>query len=126
MGGLYQERFLDHYRNPRNRGELDSPDISSRVDNPLCGDTVRLDVRLDEKQRVSEVKFSGEGCVVCIASASILTEELGGKTVDGLKELDETALLDLLGVALGSVRAKCALLPLRALQQGLAEWERSG
>lgn len=126
MAGPYHEQFLDHYRRPRNRGELDAPDISGRVDNPLCGDAVRLDIRIDEGDRVGEVRFSGDGCVVCLASASILSEELGGKTVPELKAMDDEALLGLLGVSLGPVRAKCALLPLRALQEGLAEWERSG
>ncbi len=125
MADLYHERFLDHYRKPRNRGELESADISHRVENQLCGDWVKLDIRLGGAGCVSQVGFSGDGCVVCIASASILTEELLGKTEEELRALGDEQMLGLLHVSLGTARSKCALLPLRALQAGLADWERS-
>ena len=118
----YHQRFLDHYRAPCNRGKIDGADISGSADNPLCGDSVRLDIRLGDDGRVGEVRFDGEGCVVCIAAASILSEELRGKSVRDLKAIDDDVLLGLLGVPLGSVRRKCALLPLRALSKGLEEW----
>ena len=83
MENLYREHILDHYHHPRNQGTLEDADISCELDNPVCGDVVRLDVRLSDG-RVSEVRFSGHGCVISIASASMLTEEILGKTVEEL------------------------------------------
>jgi len=119
---LYREHILDHYRYPRNQGTLEDADISGELDNPVCGDVVRLDVRLRDG-RVSEARFSGRGCVISIASASMLTEEIGDKTVEELKALTDEDVLGMLGVALGPVRAKCGLLPLRALREGLSGLE---
>jgi len=118
----YREHVLDHYRHPRNRGTLDDADISSELDNPVCGDVVRIDVRL-HGDRVSEARFSGRGCVISMAAASMLTEAIAGKTVDELKALRDEDVFDMLGVTLGLVRARCGLLALRALQEGLAQLE---
>ena len=119
MENLYREHILDHYANPRNQGTLDDADISCEWDNPVCGDIVRIDLRL-ENGRVSEARFSGQGCVISMASASMLTEEILGKTVEELKALQDEDIFRILGITLGSVRAKCGLLPLRVLQEGLA------
>jgi len=116
---LYREHILDHYHHPRNQGTLEDADISCELDNPVCGDVVRLDVRLSDG-RVSEARFSGHGCVISIASASMLTEEILGKTVEELRALQDEDMFEILGITLGSVRAKCGLLPLRVLQEGLA------
>jgi nitrogen fixation NifU-like protein len=116
---LYRERILDHYRHPRNRGTLEGADISCERDNPVCGDVVRLDIRLSGG-RVSEVRFSGRGCVISMASASMLTEEIVGKTVEEMRALQDEDVFRMLGITLGPVRAKCGLLPLRVLQEGLA------
>jgi len=121
---LYRERILDHYRHPRNQGALEDADISCELDNPVCGDVVRLDVRLTDG-RVSEARFSGRGCVISMASASMLTEEILGKTVEELKALREEDVFRMLGITLGPVRAKCGLLPLRVLQDGLACLEKT-
>ena len=118
MNKLYREHILDHYRHPRNQGTLDDADFSSELDNPVCGDVVRLDVRV-EGGRVSDARFSGHGCVVSMASASMLTEEIMGKTVEELEALQDEDVFKMLGVTLGPVRAKCALLSLRVLQEGL-------
>jgi nitrogen fixation NifU-like protein len=118
MVELYREHILDHYRNPRNQGVLEGADLSAELDNPTCGDVVRLDVRL-EGDRVCEAHFSGHGCVISMAAASMLTEEVVGKTIDELQAMQDDDMLDLLGVTLGPVRAKCGLLPLRVLQAGL-------
>jgi nitrogen fixation NifU-like protein len=115
---LYREHILDYYRHPRSQGTLEDADISCELDNPVCGDVVRLDVRLSDG-RVSEARFSGRGCVISMASASMLTEEIVGKTVEELKALADEDVFRMLGVALGPVRAKCGLLPLRALREGL-------
>jgi nitrogen fixation NifU-like protein len=121
---LYREHILDHYANPRNQGTLDDADISCEWDNPVCGDVVRIDLRL-ENGRVSEARFSGQGCVISMASASMLTEEILGKTVEELKALQDEDIFSILGITLGPVRAKCGLLPLQVLQKGLARLEES-
>jgi nitrogen fixation NifU-like protein len=122
MSDLYRENILDHYGNPRNEGALENADISYERENPVCGDVVRLDIKLEDG-KVSEAKFSGQGCVISIASASMFTEEIKGKTISELKEMDEEDIFEMLGIELGPSRFHCGVLPLRVLQEGLAEWE---
>jgi nitrogen fixation NifU-like protein len=125
MEDLYRENILDHYQNPRNHGMLDDPDISYQDDNPLCGDVIRIDIKLDNENRVSEVAFSGEGCAISQASASMLTEEILGKTLEEVKLINKDDILDMLGIQLGPVRIKCALLSLKVLKAGaygLTDW----
>ncbi len=124
MENLYREHILDHYANPRNQGTLDGADISCEWDNPVCGDVVRIDLRL-QNGRVSEARFSGQGCVISMAAASMLTEEIVGKTVEELRALQDEDIFRILGITLGSVRAKCGLLPLQVLQKGLTRLEDS-
>ena len=119
MDDMYREVILDHYKNPRNRGKLEPADISYEDDNPLCGDRIRIDIRLDENRRVKEVAFSGQGCAISQASASMLTEEIVGKSVDDLKQISKEDILELLGIELGPVRLKCALLSLKVLKAGV-------
>jgi len=114
---LYREVILDHYQNPRNYGTLEPADISYEEDNPVCGDHIRLDLRLQDG-RVTDVRFSGHGCAISQASASMLTEEIQGKTLDELKAFSKDDLLGLLGIPLGPVRIKCALLSLKVLKAG--------
>ncbi|NLE45937.1 MAG: SUF system NifU family Fe-S cluster assembly protein [Chloroflexi bacterium] len=116
----YREHVLDHYRNPRNRGTLDYPDVVQELDNPVCGDTVRIELRL-EGDRVIDARFTGRGCVISIAAASMLTEAIKGKALKELREMTDDDALALLGVPLGAVRVKCGLLPLRTLQKGLEQ-----
>ena len=118
MDDLYREVILDHYKNPRNRGTLDPNSFSYEDENPLCGDKLRMDVRVDETQRVTDVAFSGRGCAISQASASMLTETLVGKTLDEVKQISKDDILDLLGIELGPVRLKCALLSLKVLKAG--------
>ncbi len=122
LKNLYRERILDHYRNPRNQGTLEDADISNKLDNPVCGDVVRLDVRLSDG-RVSEARFSGRGCVLSMASASMLTEEVLGKSVEELRAMEDADVFEMMGITLGAVRAKCGLLSLRVLQDGLGGLE---
>lgn len=119
MDDMYREVILDHYKNPRNRGKLEPADISYEDDNPLCGDRIRIDIRLDENRRVKEVAFSGQGCAISQASASMLTEEIVGKSVDDLKQISKEDILEWLGIELGPVRLKCALLSLKVLKAGV-------
>lgn len=118
MDDLYRELILDHYKNPHNYGTLEPADISYEDDNPLCGDRVRIDIRLDNHNRVSEVRFSGKGCAISQASASMLTDEIKGKTLEELRHFDKQDLLDLLGIPLSPARLKCALLALKVLKAG--------
>ena len=118
MDDMYREVILDHYKNPRNKGTLDPHDFSYEDENPLCGDKLRIDVRLDAEQRVKEVAFSGRGCAISQASASMLTEAILGKTIDEVKAMNKDDILDMLGIELGPVRLKCALLSLKVLKAG--------
>ncbi len=115
---IYREQIIDLYEHPLNHGHLDQPDFSYEEDNPLCGDVIRIDVRLDENQRVAEVAWSGDGCAISQAAASLLTEEVKGKTLAELKAYPSEALLALVGVPLSMARVKCALLSLKVLKAG--------
>jgi nitrogen fixation NifU-like protein len=118
MEDLYRELILDHYRDPRNKGRLDPADISYAEDNPLCGDRIHLYLRVDDDQRVTDVAWEGEGCAISMASASMLSEQLVGKTLDELRKLGKEDILEMLGIELGPVRLKCALLSLKVLKAG--------
>jgi len=114
---LYRDNIIDHYQNPRNFGTLEHPDISYEDSNPVCGDEIRIDLKIDQG-RVADARFTGHGCSISQASASMLTEEIIGKTLDEVKQIDKQYLLDLLGIPLGPVRLKCALLSLKVLKAG--------
>jgi nitrogen fixation NifU-like protein len=115
---MYREQIIDLYDHPLNKGHIDSPDFSYEEDNPLCGDVIRIDVRLDEDKRVTDVKWSGDGCAISQASASLLTEEVRGKRLDEVQAFSKDDLLDLLGIQLSMTRVKCALLSLKVLKAG--------
>jgi nitrogen fixation NifU-like protein len=115
---LYREIILDHYRNPRNRGTLDPHDYSAEDVNPLCGDEIRIDVRVADG-KVDEIKFSGRGCAVSQASASMLTEMVEGMTIDEVKALTKDDLLEEIGIPVSPARLKCALLSLKVLKSGI-------
>lgn len=115
---IYREQIIDLYEHPLNNGRLSSPSFSYEEDNPLCGDVVRIEVRLDESQRVSEVAWDGNGCAISQASASLLTEEIKGLSLDEVKNFSKERLLELIGVPLSMARVKCALLSLKVLKAG--------
>ncbi|MCA9948103.1 MAG: iron-sulfur cluster assembly scaffold protein [Anaerolineales bacterium] len=117
-GDIYREQIIDLYENPLNFGKLDPADFSYEEDNPLCGDVIRIDVRLDANGRIEEVAWSGDGCAISQASASLLTEEIKGKTLAEVKGFPKEELLDLIGVPLSMARIKCALLSLKVLKAG--------
>ena len=116
---MYREQIIDLYEYPLNFGALDSPDFSYEEDNPLCGDVIRISVRLDENDHILDVKWEGEGCAISQASASLLTEEIKGLSIDEVKEFSKEQLLDLLGIQLSMTRIKCALLSLKVLKAGV-------
>jgi nitrogen fixation NifU-like protein len=119
MEDLYREVIIDHYKNPQYRGKLEPHDISFEDDNPLCGDHIRIDLRVDENNRVSEARFDGHGCAISQASADLLTESIIGKPLEEIKALNKQDVMDLLGIELGPVRLKCALLSLKVLKAGV-------
>jgi nitrogen fixation protein NifU and related proteins len=118
MADIYREVILDHSKHPRNKGTLDPADFSYEDTNPLCGDEIRIDVRV-AGDRISEIRFSGRGCAVSQASASILTEMVEGQPLDEVKALTKDDLLEELGIPVSPARMKCALLGLKVLKAGL-------
>ena len=119
MDDLYRELIIDRYKNPLYRGELDPHDISFEDDNPLCGDHIRVDLRVNEEGIVTEAAFSGRGCAISQASADLLVESVVGKSLEQVKQLSKQDVLDLLGLELGPVRLKCALLSLKVIKAGV-------
>lgn len=119
MEDLYRELIIDRYKNPQYRGILEPNDITFEDDNPLCGDHIRIDLRVGGDRRVVEVAFDGHGCAISQASADLLLESILGKTLDEVKRLNKQDVLDMLGIELGPVRLKCALLSLKVLKAGV-------
>ncbi len=114
MNTNYKKHILDHYRNPHNFTKIDNPDYSLSATNPLCGDNIKIYLKL-ENDKISEVGFQGEGCAISIASTSIVTDFIKGKTIKQIKKINEEKVLQLLGTDIHPSRMNCALLPLEAL-----------
>src|SRR5262245_33936225 len=115
---LYRENILDHYRHPRNHGVLETPDITYEDANPLCGDRIRMDLRIRDG-RIADIRFSGHGCSISQAAASMLCEAVQGRSLDEAKKLNRDDVLEMLGIELGPVRLKCGLLALKTLKAGV-------
>jgi nitrogen fixation NifU-like protein len=121
---MYRQQILDHYRNPRNYGELEDPSFTHVGENTSCGDEITVDVKLDEADDVVEdVAFRGEGCAISQAAASLLTDEVRGLTLEELYALDRDDVLELLGVEVTPMRIKCAVLTEKVLQDGAKLYE---
>lgn len=118
MDDLYRENILDHFQNPRNFGKIENPDISYHDSNPLCGDELQIDLKFDN-DKVIDVKFHCKCCAICKASASMLTEMIEGFDKSALKNISKEDIMEYLGITLGPVRIKCALLPLKVLKAGV-------
>ena len=116
---IYHEMIIDYSRNPVNYGEMENPDISYHDSNPLCGDSIDIDLKFDDK-KVSDIKFHGKGCAICMACSSVLTEIAKGKDIDEVKSIEKNDVLGELGLEnLQAVRIKCALLSLKVLKYAL-------
>jgi nitrogen fixation protein NifU and related proteins len=117
---MYQERILQHYRNPKNFGQLEHPDLSGEESNPLCGDHIRVDIQLDPaKQKVEQIRFSGDGCAISVASASLLMQKLAGQPLAAVEKFTRDDVLQLVAIPLSPVRVKCALTGFAALGRAL-------
>ncbi len=119
MSSIYSEIILDYYRHPKNKGKLENPQIQARDTNPLCGDVVEIQMLLDGDNTVKDIKFTGQGCAISQASASMLTELIKGKSLDEVRKISKEDVLSLIGGQLSAVRLKCALLSLKVMKTGL-------
>lgn len=115
---IYREHVLDHYKNPRNQGEVKNPDFKAKENNIFCGDWVEVSGTF-EKEKIDDVKFKGKGCVISQASASLLTEAIQHKSPKRVEKMNVEDVVELLGVSLSPTRMKCAELPLIALKRAL-------
>ncbi len=124
---LYREYILEHYKRPHNWGELEQHDLEAQDLNPLCGDELKVQLVVDDEGRIEEIGFSGHGCAISQASASMVSDEVKGMRVSDLLSLDRSFVLDLLGIDISATRMKCALLSLKVLKSASlgseVEWE---
>lgn len=115
MDDFYRDYILDHYRNPRNFGQIDNPDAQAEDLNPLCGDQIRIQLKVDDGV-ISDLKFSGKGCAISQASTSMLTEAVKGMKLEDAAKLSKDVVLENVGIGISPTRLKCAMLGLRVLK----------
>jgi nitrogen fixation NifU-like protein len=119
MDDLYREIIVERYKNPQFKGPLEGSNISFEDENPLCGDVIRIDLKVDESGKIIAAAFDGHGCAISQASADLLVESVIGKNVEAVKAMGKQDILDMLGIELGPVRIKCALLSLKVMKAGV-------
>jgi len=116
---IYHEMIIDYSRNPINFGEIKDHDVTFHDSNPLCGDSIDIDMKIDD-DKVTDIKFHGKGCAICMACSSVLTEITKGKTLDEVRKINKNDILSELGLEhLQAVRIKCALLSLKVVKSAL-------
>ena len=121
---MYQENILDHFKNPRNFGKIENASVHHHEYNPLCGDEIEMDLVIDKNKKIADVKFSGHGCAISQASASMLTEQVKGKHIEEIEKLTKESILEMLGIPISPVRLKCALLSLDTLKNSMLIFEK--
>jgi nitrogen fixation NifU-like protein len=121
---LYGELIRDHYRQPRNYGSLEHPDIKYEDVNPLCGDRIRIEATVDSHERIAQIRFRGDACIISQAASSILTEMVKGWSIDAIEALGPSEILKALEAPIRPARIKCAVLPLEILKSGVASYRR--
>jgi nitrogen fixation protein NifU and related proteins len=126
MDDLYREEILEHYRRPHNFGTLEHPDASHEGSNPLCGDRITMTLAISPEGDVTDVAFTGRGCAISQASASLLTDQVRGRTIVDLEAMGSADVLELLGIEISPARLKCALLSLETLQHALQARPNAG
>src|SRR3989338_10305062 len=116
--GIYKENILDHYKNPRNKGNLENPDIQHRELNPLCGDQIEITMKLDG-QKIADIKFAGHGCAISQSSASMLTEKVKNISLEEANKMTKEDVVEMLSIPISPTRLKCAILCLDTLKNGI-------
>ena len=114
---LYQEQIIDHYQSPHNWGEIKDADKVLEVANVSCGDDLTFYLKLDGDHKISDIKWQGRACAICIASSSMLSDQIVGQTLDQIQKIDINQIKENLGIPLSPIRLKCALLPLETLKR---------
>ena len=120
--GMYRENILDHYKNPHNKGEIEDAEIKFTENNPLCGDVITVNLKLSD-HKVEDIKFNGSGCAISQSAMSMLTDEIKGKSFEEVKKISREDVIKMLGIEIGIVRIKCAVLGLVAVKNGIKEHE---
>lgn len=120
--GIYRENILDHYKNPHNHGTIKDAEIKLTEHNPLCGDIITINIKVNNK-KLKDIKFTGKGCAISRAAASMLTDEIKGKTLKEIKKISREDVVKMLGIEVGPVRTKCAVLGLVAVKEGIKQFE---
>jgi nitrogen fixation protein NifU and related proteins len=120
---MYRTQILEHCKDPHNKGTLKNPDITYKEKNPLCGDEIQIDINVDDKGKVNNIKFSGHGCAISQATASLLTDEAKQLTISDIRQLKKEDILDLLGIQVAAMRVKCAMLSLHVMKKGILQYQ---
>src|SRR3989338_10300547 len=121
---MYRENILDHYKAPHNFGKMDNATVQHHEKNPLCGDELDMFLVIDENKRIVDIKVYPTGCAISVASASMLSDEIKGKTIHELEKMTKENILEMLGIPISPVRLKCALLSLDTLKNSILIFEK--
>ena len=120
--GIYRENILDHYKNPHNQGLIENADVKFTENNPICGDVISINLKINDN-KIEDIKFVGQGCAISQSAMSMLTNELKVKTLEEVKNFKTEDVINMLGIEIGIVRTKCAVLGLVAVKNGIKEFE---